>query len=310
MFTHSLDILIQIDFVTLKNRSNWRNFDCKSYNLTMPELPEVELVTKSLDKLVKGRKVIAAELLRQRLAPYILPEEFASKLKNAGINFVARRGKHILFNLSNGKTLITHLRMSGRFMLLPLERELPKFTHAIFYLDNELRLIFQDQRHFGYMNIVKTADLHETKELKKLAPEPFSEDFTSKYFRNTLKTSKKSIKEFLLDQTKVLGLGNIYACEAMFLAKVNPETSANQISARKANVLFEKAREVLQESIAYGSTLNVNPENIDGSYYGGSYENHWRVYDREKEPCINCQSPIKRIIQSGRSTYFCPKCQK
>lgn len=276
----------------------------------MPELPEVELVTVSLNNLVKTRKIIAAELLRERLAPSNPPKEFAAELKNAVINFVHRRGKHILFDLDNGKTLIAHLRMTGRFMLLPLERELPKYTHAIFYFTDEACLIFQDQRHFGMMKIVETKNLFETKELKNLAPEPLSDDFTQKYFRETLKKSKKSLKEFLLDQTKVLGLGNIYASESMFLAKVNPQILANQVSTKKANVLFEKAREVLTESIAHGSTLNVNPENIDGSYYGGAYENHWRVYDRENEPCVNCQTTIKRIIQGGRSTYFCPKCQK
>jgi formamidopyrimidine-DNA glycosylase len=275
----------------------------------MPELPEVELVAKSLDSLVKRRKIIIAELLRERLAPTNPPAEFAARLKDATINFVHRRGKHILFDLDNAETLIAHLRMSGRFMLLPIERELPKYTHAILYFEDETRLIFQDQRHFGFMKIVKTTELFESKELKKLAPEPFSDDFNAKYLHDVLKTSKKNLKEFLLDQTKVLGLGNIYASEAIFLARINPQIAANEVSARKANILFEKIRDVLAESIAHGSTLNVNPENIDGSYYGGGYENHWRVYDREKEPCVHCEKPIKRIVQGGRSTYFCPRCQ-
>lgn len=276
----------------------------------MPELPEVELVTKALDQLVKGRKIIIAELLRERLAPFNSPSEFAEKLKDSTINFVHRRGKHILFDLDNEQTLMTHLRMSGRFQLLPIERELPKFTHAIFYFSDEMRLIFSDQRHFGFMRIVETVQLYESKELKSLAPEPFSEDFNAKYFREILKTSKRNIKEFLLDQTKVLGLGNIYASEALFLSKVNPQISAELISTKKANILFENIRSVLNESIAHGSTLNVNPENIDGSYYGGGYENHWRVYDREGENCVNCQTGIIRIKQGARSTYFCPKCQQ
>jgi len=276
----------------------------------MPELPEVELVTQSLEKLVKGRKIIIAELLRERLAPFNPPAEFAEKLKDSTINFVHRRGKHILFDLDNAQTLMVHLRMSGRFQLLPVERDLPKFTHAIFYLEDETRLVFSDQRHFGFMRVAETEKLHETKELKQLAPEPFSDEFNKKYLRDTLRNSKRNIKIVLLDQTKVLGLGNIYASEAMFLAKINPKLSADKVSSKKADVLFEKIREVLQESINHGSTLNVNPENIDGSYYGGGYENHWRVYDRENEPCVNCETPIKRIVQGGRSTYFCPKCQK
>lgn len=276
----------------------------------MPELPEVELVARSLDKLVKRRKIIAAELLRERLAPDDPPEEFAEKLKDATIFRVHRRGKHILFDLDNGNTLITHLRMSGRFRLLPIERGLPKFTHAIFYFEDETRLIFSDQRHFGLMKIVETENLHNTKEIKKLAPEPFSDEFDAKYLRDVLKTSKKNLKEFLLDQTKVSGLGNIYAAEAMFLARLNPQIAANEVSPRKANILFEKIREVLAESISNGSTLNVDPENIDGSYYGGGYENHWRVYDRENEPCVNCGTMIVRLVQAGRSTYFCPRCQR
>lgn len=276
----------------------------------MPELPEVELVAQSLDRLVSNRKIIAAELLRERLAPETAPEDFAAMLQNARINRIKRRGKHILFDLDNDKTLIAHLRMSGRFMLLPLERELPKYAHAVFYFADETRLVFQDQRHFGLMKIVETADLNETKEIKKLAPEPFSDEFNPKYFRAVLKTSKRSLKEFLLDQTKVCGLGNIYASEALFLARVNPQIAADKLSKKKADELFEKIREVLRESIAHGSTLNVNPENIDGSYYGGGYTLGWRVYDREKEPCAECQSEIARLKQAGRSTYFCPQCQK
>jgi formamidopyrimidine-DNA glycosylase len=276
----------------------------------MPELPEVELVAQSLNKLVSKRRIIVAELLRERLAPENPPQEFAERLKDSTINFVHRRGKHILFDFNNRQTLIAHLRMSGRFMLLPVERDLPKYSHAVFYLEDETRLVFQDQRHFGMMKIVETANLHESKEIKKLAPEPFSDDFNLKYFRVVLKTSKRRLKEFLLDQTKVLGLGNIYVSEALFLAKINPQTPADKISARQAAVLFEKIREVLHESIAHGSTLNVNPENIDGSYYGGGYKNQWRVYDREKENCVTCATPIARLKQAGRSSYFCPKCQK
>ena len=276
----------------------------------MPELPEVELVAQSLNKLVSGRLIVAAELLRERLAPETSPPEFAEKLSNSQINFVNRRGKHILFDLSSGVTLIAHLRMSGRFMLLPVERELPKYTHAVLYFADETRLVFQDQRHFGLMKIVETEKLNEAKEIKKLAPEPFSDEFNQKYFRLILKTSKRSLKEFLLDQTKVCGLGNIYASEAMFLARVNPQISADRVSARKADILYDKIREVLRESISYGSTLNANPEKIEESYYGGGFENRWRVYNQENSLCTDCQTAIKRLKQGGRSTYFCPKCQK
>jgi formamidopyrimidine-DNA glycosylase len=276
----------------------------------MPELPEVELVAKSLDKLISRQKILVAELIRERLAPGTNPKDFAQGLKDSTINFVHRRGKHILLDLDNQKTLLVHLRMTGRFMLLPLERDLPKHSHAVFYFSDEKCLVFQDQRHFGLMKLLETKRLFETKELKKLAPEPLSDEFSLKYFKQVLQTSKRNLKEFLLDQTKVCGLGNIYASEAMFLAKANPQIPANELSAKKAGVLFEQIRQVLAESIAHGSTLNVNPENIDGSYYGGDFEEHWHVYDQENFPCQTCRTKIKRIVQGGRSTFFCPKCQK
>lgn len=276
----------------------------------MPELPEVETISRSLDSLVKGRTIVAAELLRPRLAPDIEANDFAEKLKGHHINFVHRRGKHILFDLSGGLTLIVHLRMSGRFSLLPGERENPKFTHAIFYLDGDQRLVFDDQRHFGLMKVVPTPELHEAKELKKLAPEPFSEEFSSEYFHRILKSSKRSLKEVLLDQTKVCGVGNIYASEAMFAAGIHPAISSHKLSKPRVALLHAAVVGVLREAIKYAANLTVDPENLEGSYFSGSDDPSWLVYDRENEPCQHCNTVIVRLKQGGRSTYFCRKCQR
>lgn len=276
----------------------------------MPELPEVELVARALRELVTGRRIVAAELLRERLAPDSPPAEFDRLLRDARFETVNRRGKHILFALDNRRVLIAHLRMSGRFLLLPTEAELPKFTHAIFYLDDETRLVFSDQRHFGFMRVIASDEIGAAKELKSLAPEPFSDEFTVKYLRDALARSRRTLKETLLDQTKVTGLGNIYAAEAMFLARVNPFLPASELSPRRVPRLHRAILDVLNESIAHGSTLNVDPQNIDGSYFGGDYEGHWRVYDRENEPCPRCRTQIQRRAHAGRSTYFCPRCQK
>ena len=200
--------------------------------------------------------------------------------------------------------------MSGRFSLLTANREDPKFTHAVFYFEDETRLVFDDQRHFGLMKIVATPDLHEAKELKKLAPEPFSDDFSVQYLRDTLKTSKRSLKEFLLDQTKVCGLGNIYACEAMFAAGVHPETPANKIPAKKIRMLYDSIKAVLALAISHAGNLSVDPENLEGGYFSVGDETVWYVYDRENEPCLNCNTPIIRLKQGGRSTYFCRRCQR
>lgn len=275
----------------------------------MPELPEVELVARALDSIVAGRRILAARLLRERLAPDTSPRSFARSLRGAQINSVGRRGKHILAHLDNGRVLITHLRMTGHFLYLPPAVPLPKHTHALFELDNGRRLVFTDQRHFGMMKLVPAAELHETKELRSLAPEPFSDEFTPSYLRAALARSRRTLKETLLDQKRVLGLGNIYAAEVMFLARINPFQTAAQLSKARVPRLHKAILDVLGESLAHGSTMNVDPENIDGSYYSGSYEGRWRVYDREGEPCPKCRDPIRRVAHAGRSTYFCARCQ-
>lgn len=276
----------------------------------MPELPEVELVARALDGLVAGRRIVAAELLREKLAPAHVPQEFARLLRGARVERVGRRGKHILFELDNALVLIVHLRMTGRFLLLPPEATLPNFTHAVFYLDDARRLVFCDQRHFGMMKIATASALGEVKELRALAPEPFSEEFSHAYLAGALKRSRRTLKETLIDQTKVTGLGNIYAAEVLFIARVNPFGIAADFSRRRIARLHRAIIDVLNESIAHGSTLNVDPENIEGSYYGGAYEGRWRVYDREGEACLDCGALIRRTSHAGRSTYFCPRCQR
>lgn len=276
----------------------------------MPELPEVELISRSLDKLVRGRKIQTARLIRQRLAPDLDKAAFSRSLRGATINFIHRRGKHILFDLANEKTLVVHLRMSGRFSVLRAEIDDPKFTHAVFHFDQDERLVFDDQRHFGLMKIVKTSELHDAKELKKLAPEPFSDEFSIDYLYKTAKASKRSLKEFLIDQTKVCGLGNIYACEAMFAAGIHPAKRTNRLIRKNIELLHESIRAVLHEAVSYAENLVVDPENLEGNYFSGSDRPRWFVYDREGEPCHHCKSAILRLKQGSRSTYFCPRCQK
>jgi formamidopyrimidine-DNA glycosylase len=274
----------------------------------MPELPEVELVVRSLAKVLPGRRIVAAELNYQRLSPQTTPKAFAKALRDKEILAVERRGKFILIKLSGETTLVVHLRMSGRFLILQNDDELPKYSNAVFYLDDDTRLAFSDQRHFGMMKIAKDKQLPEL--FSGLAPEPFGDEFTPEYLYQKMQTSRRSIKEFLLDQTKVCGLGNIYASEALFISKINPQIPANTVSKRRAAPLHAAIIQVLAESIAHGSTLNVDPNNVEGSYYNGDYERHWRVYDQEDVPCQVCKTPIKRITQGARSTYYCPKCQK
>ena len=275
----------------------------------MPELPEVELVARSLDRLVGGRRIASAKLLRPGLAPENTPREFARVLRGARVNAVGRRGKHILAEMDNGHVLITHLRMTGRFLLLPERAPLPRHTHALFRLETGRRLAFTDQRHFGLMKLTRAELLHEARELRGLAPEPFSEEFTPGYLASVLARSRRALKDVLLDQTKVTGLGNIYAAEVLFLARANPFAPASSLPRRRVTLLHRAILEVLGEALAHGSTMNVDPEDIDGSYYGGGYRGRWRVYDREGEPCQKCKQTIRRLARGGRSTYYCPRCQ-
>lgn len=276
----------------------------------MPELPEVELVARALERAVRGARFESAKLLRPGLAPDTTPREFARRLRGARIVEVGRRGKHILATLDNGETLITHLRMTGSFRLVRPRAALPKHTHALFHLEDGRRLAFTDQRHFGLMKLARVAELHAIKELRHLAPEPFSEEFTDVYLAGVFARTRRALKDVLLDQTKVTGLGNIYAAEALFVARVHPFVPASEFPRRRVARLRRAIVAVLGEAVAHGETLNVSLEDVDASYYGGGTAGRWRVYDREGEPCADCRAPISRIAHAGRSTYFCPRCQK
>jgi formamidopyrimidine-DNA glycosylase len=274
----------------------------------MPELPEVEHVVRALRPVIVGRRILATELNLKRIASGTSRSVFDRKLRNLRVTAVGRRGKYILIEFETGRVLMTHLRMTGKFVCLSIDDSLPPYAHVVFHLDDERRLVFCDMRQFGRMRIFANPR-RLPKELLALAPEPLSDDFTLEYFRDTLSRSRRTLKQLLLDQTKVLGLGNIYAVEALFLAGVNPLKAADSLSKPRANRLYQAIREVLREAIDAGSTLRIDMSDGNGSY-SGTIERFWRVYERGGEPCVNCGAKIRRIVHGGRSTYFCPRCQK
>src|SRR5262245_8989808 len=274
----------------------------------MPEMPEVEIVTQRLRETIKGRVLTRVQLLGSRIAPENSHRQFALWLKGARIVDVARRGKFILTQLSNNRTLITHLRMTGRFYLREINSENTPYARAVFWLDDGRKLVFDDQRQFGVMMVVSTGQLDQVKYLKKLAPEPLSEEFSADYPYATLTRSPQQIKLALLDQRKVAGLGNIYASEALHRAKVNPRLPANKLSRPRTVLLHGEIVAVLEEAIANKGVFDRDSGDIDASY--GRYESVVRVYEREGLPCLTCGTPIRRITQGARSTYFCLKCQR
>ncbi len=276
----------------------------------MPELPEVEMVARHLRALLVGRTIVKAQLHWPRLAPEHPPRQFAAWLKGAQIESVTRRGKYILTNFANGRTLLTHLRMTGRFLYVEEHTAAPPHTHAFFWLENGKKLLFNDVRKFGKMHIARTDRLHEVAQIAVLAPEPFSTEFSPDYLFNTLRRTDQQIKLTLLDQTKVLGLGNIYAAEALHRAQINPKLPASKLSRPRAEILHGEIVNVLNEAIANDSTLNTDPTDLDVGYTGGVYESMTHVYEREGMPCLTCAKLIRRIVQGQRSTYYCPQCQR
>ncbi len=292
----------------------------------MPELPEVEHVVRALRRVVVGRRIVAAEVTLPKLIWPTSASAFKRKLKDSRITEVSRRGKFILIHIEKGGALphgratapartsehvvAVHLRMTGKFLYLSADDELPKHARAIFYLDNDRRLVFSDQRKFGVMKLVAKSRLSKTKGVSELAPEPFSDDFNVSYLKDTLARSRRTLKTLLLDQTRVLGLGNIYAAEALFRAGINPFKVSSELSMKRVMRLHAEILEVLRDAISDSLTSRIDLERPDGVSYGEAFEKFWQVYEREAEPCVKCGARIRRIVHGGRSTYWCPRCQR
>jgi formamidopyrimidine-DNA glycosylase len=276
----------------------------------MPELPEVEHVVRALRRAILSRQIVATEVRLAKLISPISSSVFNRKLKNARIESIGRRGKYILISLDSDRVLAVHLRMTGKFVLLTPDDPLPPHAHAIFYLDDERRLVFRDQRQFGVMKLVARSQLSQTKGLKELAPEPFSDDFSLAYLNETFARSRRTLKTLLLDQTRVLGLGNIYAAEALFRARINPFKIASELSSRRVERLHQSIRDVLRAAVSGNSSRRINLEDPNGFSYGEAFGKVWQVYEREGQACFKCGTRIRRLTHGGRSTYWCPKCQK
>jgi len=289
----------------------------------MPELPEVEHVVRALRRVIVGRTIVGSEVRLRKLIGETSPATFKRKLKNTTIAGVSRRGKYILIecqkpdrkgappskSVSRESSLViaVHLRMTGKFLYLTPDDDLPKHSHAVFYLENDRRLVFRDQRQFGIMRLLPASRVHHSKGIIELAPEPFSDEFSPEYLGQVLKRSQRTLKTLLLDQTKVLGLGNIYAAEALFRAGISPFTIAAKLSTKRTALLHAEIRDVLGFAVEH---IRGSIKLEEGFSYGEAFETFWQVYDREGEPCVNCATKIRRVTHGGRSTYWCPKCQK
>ncbi|HCN74683.1 DNA-formamidopyrimidine glycosylase [Pseudolactococcus plantarum] len=273
----------------------------------MPELPEVETVRRGLNNLVRGQKIMSVKLNYQRMIQSDLAE-FLSYLPGKEIINIGRRGKYLLFELSE-KTLVSHLRMEGKYHLFPTQAlPINKHFHAFFELSNGQTLVYQDVRKFGTMELVDNLNLEQFFKTKKLGPEPVASDFLLAPFQDKLIHSQKKIKPFLLEQSLVVGLGNIYVDEALWLAKIHPSELAKNLSSNDVSVLRESIINVLAAGVKRGGSTIRSYKNAFG--VAGNMQDYLTVYGKKSQPCPVCGTAIEKYKLAGRGTHFCPTCQK
>ena len=275
----------------------------------MPELPEVETIKNSLAAAITGA-TIAKVILRRGNLRASFPPNFAEKLAERKIKTIARRAKYLLFYLDNNEILIAHLGMTGRFSVLPnMPKEFATHDHVIFLLADERCVIYNDARRFGLMDLSNKSALSSHKLFAHLAPEPLEEDFTTQYLINALKNRSSPIKPAIMDQKIAVGVGNIYANEALFLAGISPLAPANSPEVTsKIPLLISCIQKVLNDAIAAGgSTLR---DFVNASGEAGYFQHQFLVYGKKGQACSKCASPIIAIKQAGRASFYCEKCQK
>ncbi|MBN1977652.1 MAG: bifunctional DNA-formamidopyrimidine glycosylase/DNA-(apurinic or apyrimidinic site) lyase [Anaerolineae bacterium] len=271
----------------------------------MPELPEVETVARGLRATLPGRTITAVKVLWARSVVPLKPNAFARRLAGQTITGVGRRGKWIVMSLSKGDTLLIHLRMSGRLLVEAEDCLDSRHLRAVFLLDDGRRLSFVDQRKFGRLHL--TDDPGQV--LKALGPEPLSDAFTAERLTETLKRRKGRIKPLLLNQRFLAGLGNIYADESLWRARIHPLRSADTLTPAEVRRLHEAIRAVLAAAIASGGTTLDDEAYRQADGQPGEFLGKLVVYGREGQPCPRCKQIIERIVVGQRGTHFCPSCQ-
>jgi formamidopyrimidine-DNA glycosylase len=283
----------------------------------MPELPEVETVRRGLEPVMTGRLIVSAQVNRPDLR-WPLPEGMADRLTGARVLGLRRRSKYILVDLSSGETLLVHLGMSGRMlvsgaMLGAFHHDHPapqKHDHVVLHMEGGARVTFNDARRFGAMDLIATAGAEAHPLLARLGPEPLGNGFDEAYLVAALARRATPVKTALLDQHLVAGLGNIYVCETLYRARLSPLTQAGQIAPARVGALVPIIRAVLGEAIEAGGSSLRDYRQTGGEL--GYFQHRFQVYDREGEACLTpgCSSSVARVVQAGRSSFYCPECQK
>jgi formamidopyrimidine-DNA glycosylase len=270
----------------------------------VPELPEVETIVRDLRRMLPGSRISRVEVLRPDLIEDETPEEFARDLTGREIRSVDRRAKNIVMDVGDG-LLLVNLGMTGRLMVVDPPDEPPLHTGVRFHLADGRELRYHDVRRFGRLWRM-TPDAWKAWE-GELGVEPLSDGFTVEYLKDLGSRSRVDVKTWLMDQRRVVGVGNIYASEALFRAGLDPRRPANEVTDEEWSRVREGVRAVLQEAIDFRGTTFLDYRDASGQK--GEFALRLKVYDREGEPCVTCETPIRRIVQAGRSTFFCEHCQ-
>lgn len=271
----------------------------------MPELPEVETTMRALEARLLGRRFAQIVQRRDDLR-FALPERLPERLAGATIQSFGRRAKYILVELSSNETLILHLGMSGRLLFDGDDGR--KHEHLTFRFDDKTILRFIDPRRFGMLDLTASHSLAAHRWLAHLGLEPLNDEFSGRVLALRLAGKQSAIKTAIMDQRIVVGVGNIYASESLFLAGISPTHVAGSVGRKRVNKLAKAIREVLLKAIDAGGSSLRDYVQSDGEL--GNFQRFFSVYGREERPCVTCATPVRRIVQTGRTTFFCPKCQR
>lgn len=279
----------------------------------MPELPEVETVRRGLKPVMEGFAFETVTLNRPNLR-FPFDPNFINRVQGQTLTHLRRRAKFLDAELASGDRLLMHLGMSGRFSINQADTlgefahshaTNPKHDHVVFNMSSDAQIVYNDPRRFGFMELIAP---NEPSRLDNLGPEPLSNSFNAPQLRGALKGKKSKIKAALLDQNIIAGLGNIYVCEALFRARISPQRAAGRLNITETEVLTGHIKDVISEAIEAGGSSLRDFTGTDGSL--GYFQHRFEVYGQEGEPCATCETPIKRIVQSARSTFYCSNCQK
>ena len=273
----------------------------------MPELPEVETVKETLKLKLIGKKIKDVKVYYDGIIAYPEVKEFSKQIKNLPIKDIKRRGKWLMFDLDN-YYLLSHLRMEGKYFFKNKEDKVDNHEHVVFTLDDDEELRYRDTRKFGKMYLIKKEDINSIGPIKDLGLEPWDDSLTKEYLKSKYKNKKLPIKTVLLDQSIIVGIGNIYADEILFLSKLNPLIKCCDLKDNDLDNIIKYTKEVLEKAIKLGGTTIRTYTSVDGVH--GRFQNELLIHGKDKDVCPNCGQPVAKIRVGGRGTYYCINCQK